>query len=120
MLPSGGVAAHGSRQDHQAHRRCLEGSQRRVCPLGELTGFGIRVRPSGSKSFVAVYRTGGRNAVLRKVTIGAVGKIEADAAREQLQASRRIVTHRRNPPDSPFKEKLPAVDKLPVQQRGTA
>jgi Arm DNA-binding domain len=40
----------------------------------ELTGFGARVRPSGAKSFVAVYRTGGRNSPLRKVTIGAVSK----------------------------------------------
>ena len=48
----------------------------------ELTGFGVRVRPSGNKSFVAVYRTGGRNAPLRRVTIGAVGKIEAEKARE--------------------------------------
>lgn len=52
---------------------------------GELTGFGVRVRASGSKSFVAVYRTGGRNSPQRRVTIGAVGKIEADAAREQAR-----------------------------------
>jgi len=52
---------------------------------GELTGFGVRVRPSGSKAFVAVYRTGGRNTPLRRVTIGAVGKIEADKAREEAK-----------------------------------
>lgn len=53
---------------------------------GELTGFGVRVRPSGSKSFVAVYRTGGRNTPLRRVTIGRVGKIEADKAREEAKS----------------------------------
>src|SRR5262245_50104668 len=53
---------------------------------GELTGFGVRVRASGAKSFVAVYRTGGRNTPLRRVTIGSVGKIEADAAREQAKS----------------------------------
>ncbi|UDL87220.1 site-specific integrase [Mesorhizobium sp. PAMC28654] len=53
---------------------------------GELTGFGVRVRPSGSKSFVAVYRTGGRNTPLRRVTIGSVGKIEADKARNEAKA----------------------------------
>jgi integrase len=51
----------------------------------ELTGFGVRVRPSGSMSFVAVYRTGGRNSPLRRVTIGSVGKIETDKAREAAQ-----------------------------------
>lgn len=51
----------------------------------ELTGFGVRVRVTGTKSFVAVYRTGGRNSPLRRVTIGAVGKIEADKAREEAR-----------------------------------
>ena len=41
---------------------------------GELTGFGVRVRPSGKKSFVAVYRIGGRNTPLRRVTIGSVAE----------------------------------------------
>jgi integrase len=53
---------------------------------GELKGFGVRVRPSGAKSFVTVYRTGGRNAPLRRVTIGAVGTIEADKARDEAKA----------------------------------
>lgn len=48
---------------------------------GELKGFGVRVRPSGAKSFVALYRTGGRNSPLRKVTVGTVGKLTAAQAR---------------------------------------
>ena len=52
---------------------------------GELTGFGVRVRATGAKSFVAVYRTGGRNSPHRRVTIGAVGKIEADKARDEAK-----------------------------------
>ncbi len=52
---------------------------------GELKGFGVRVRASGSKSFVAVYRTGGRSTPLRRVTIGAVGKIEASKARDEAK-----------------------------------
>jgi integrase len=52
---------------------------------GELTGFGVRVRPSGSKSFVVVYRTGGRNSPLRRVTVGAVGKIDVDVARSEAR-----------------------------------
>jgi len=53
---------------------------------GELKGFGVRVRATGSKSFVAVYRTGGRNSPQRRVTIGSVGKIEAEKAREEAKA----------------------------------
>jgi integrase len=53
---------------------------------GELKGFGVRVRATGAMSFVAVYRTGGRNSPQRRVTIGAVGKIEADKAREEAKS----------------------------------
>ena len=55
---------------------------------GELKGFGVRVRPSGAMSFIAFYRTGGRTSPARKVTIGAVGKIEVEKARE---AARKIL-----------------------------
>ena len=48
---------------------------------GDLKGFGVRVRPSGTKSFVAVYRTGGRNTPLRKITIGTFGKLTVEQAR---------------------------------------
>jgi integrase len=51
----------------------------------DLTGFGVRVRPSGAMSFVAVYRTGGRNTPLRRVTIGSTRKIEAEKAREEAK-----------------------------------
>ena len=52
---------------------------------GELTGFGVRVRPSGCKSYVALYRIGGRNTPLRRITIGTQGKIEADKARQEAK-----------------------------------
>ncbi len=48
----------------------------------ELKGFGVRVRPSGAKSFIAFYRPGGRNTPMRKVTIGAVGKLTVEQARD--------------------------------------
>src|ERR1700719_2935984 len=50
---------------------------------GKLRGFGCRVRPSGHKSFIAMYRAGGRNSAARKVTIGAYGKITVEEARAE-------------------------------------
>src|SRR5262249_30028645 len=53
---------------------------------GELLGFGLRVLPSGVKSYVAKYRLGpGRRAPVRRVTIGKHGKLTADAARERAR-----------------------------------
>ena len=49
----------------------------------QLRGFGCRVRPSGHKSFIAMYRAGGRNSAARKVTIGAYGKITVEEARAE-------------------------------------
>lgn len=48
----------------------------------DLTGFGVRVRPNGSMSYIAVYRAGhGRTAPVRKQTLGGVGKLTPDEAR---------------------------------------
>jgi Arm DNA-binding domain len=47
-----------------------------------LTGFGLRVRPSGGKTFIVRYRAGtGRQAPIRRYTFGAVGKLTPDEAR---------------------------------------
>ena len=40
----------------------------------DLKGFGLRVQPTGEKSYVVKYRAGsGRNAPTRRVTLGPVG-----------------------------------------------
>lgn len=46
-----------------------------------LPGFGCRVRPTGKKSYIAQYRIGGRNARVKKVTLGPTDKLTADEAR---------------------------------------
>jgi integrase len=53
----------------------------------ELAGFGLRVEPTGIKTFIAKYRAngGGRSATQRVVTIGRFGKLTADLARKQAK-----------------------------------
>ncbi|OSJ12264.1 hypothetical protein BST63_28420 [Bradyrhizobium canariense] len=52
----------------------------------KLPGFGVRVRPTGAKSFIIVYRAGtGRTAPVRRLTLAAVGKIAPEAARTQAK-----------------------------------
>ena len=49
--------------------------------------FGVRIRPSGAKSYVVVYRAGsGRGAPFRRYTIASVGKITPENARQQAQS----------------------------------
>ena len=49
----------------------------------EVTGFGVRVRPTGAKSFILFYRAGsGRTAPSRKMTLGTLGKLTVEEARK--------------------------------------
>ncbi len=54
----------------------------------ELTGFGLRVEPSGTKTFVAKYRAngGGRQAEQKVVTIGRHGPLTPELARRKAKA----------------------------------
>src|SRR5215207_9867481 len=54
----------------------------------ELKGFGLRVEPSGSKSYIVRYRpgAGGRTAPLRQVVIGRHGLFTPDEARRAARA----------------------------------
>ncbi len=53
----------------------------------KLTGFGVRVQPSGAKSFIVNYRagSGGRKAPNKRVVIGRYGRIAPDRARRLAQ-----------------------------------
>lgn len=63
-----------------------------------VTGFGVRVRPTGAKSYVVVYRAGaGRGAPVRRYTIGAVNKIAPEQARERAKAILGSVAHGYDP-----------------------
>ena len=52
-----------------------------------LIGFGVRVQPSGTKTFIVNYRTGdgGRTAPNKRVAIGRYGRIAPDRARRLAQ-----------------------------------
>ena len=64
----------------------------------KLTGFGVRVRPSGAKTYVVIYRSGtGRRAPFRRYTIGNVGKLTPDEARRRAQTVLGAVAHGRDP-----------------------
>ena len=48
----------------------------------ELTGFGLRVRPAGSKTFIAQCRAGGgRSGTTRRFTIGRFGTLAVEEGR---------------------------------------
>lgn len=52
-----------------------------------ISGFGLRVRPTGGKSYIFTYRTaGGRAGKVQRVTIGNAAKMKADPAREKAKA----------------------------------
>ncbi len=53
----------------------------------DLPGFGLRIEPSGVKSFVVKYRAdgGGRSAPQRMMTIGRFGSLTAELARRQAK-----------------------------------
>lgn len=53
----------------------------------KLTGFGIRIQPSGTKSFIVNYRSGdgGRKAPNKRIVIGRYGRIAPDQARKSAK-----------------------------------
>ena len=58
-----------------------------------IPGFGLRVFPTGVKSWVFRYRpgAGGRNAEQKSITIGRVGEFTPDQARKRADALRATV-----------------------------
>jgi len=79
-----------------------------------VTGFGVRVRPTGAKSYVVVYRAGsGRGAPVRRYTIAAVGKIAPERARARAKVILGSVAHGHDPADQKTTERgMPTVAEL--------
>jgi integrase len=63
-----------------------------------LIGFGVRVQPTGSKSYVVKYRAGsGRGAPTRRVTLGRIGTLTPDEARALARKMLGAVAHGSDP-----------------------
>ena len=79
-----------------------------------ISGFGVRVRPTGTKSFVVVYRAGsGRGAPVRRYTIAAVGKITPERARDRAKTILGSVAHGQDPAGQKAAERgTPTVSEL--------
>jgi integrase len=79
-----------------------------------VTGFGVRVRPTGSMSYVVVYRAGsGRGAPVRRYTIAAVGKITPERARTRAKVILGAVAHGHDPANEKTAERgTPTVAEL--------
>lgn len=78
------------------------------------SGFGVRVRPSGAKSYVVLYRAGaGRGAPVRRYTIAAVGKITPEQARARAKVILGAVAHGHDPANQKTAERAtPTVAEL--------
>jgi integrase len=79
-----------------------------------VSGFGVRVRPTGAMSYVVVYRAGaGRGAPVRRFTVGAVGKIAPDLARARAKVVLGSVAHGHDPAGQKTTERgVPTVAEL--------
>src|SRR2546430_2226610 len=79
-----------------------------------VSGFGVRVRPTGAMSYVVVYRAGsGRGAPVRRYTIAAVGKITPERARTRARAILGSVAHGDDPAGQKSTERgVPTVAEL--------
>jgi integrase len=79
-----------------------------------VSGFGVRVRPTGAMSYVVVYRAGsGRGAPVRRFTIAAVGKITPERARARAKGILGSVAHGNDPAGQKSTERgVPTVAEL--------
>ena len=63
----------------------------------DVKGFGLRVWPTGRKTFVFKYRLGGRDSATQRVTLGDVGALTPDEARRRATRLRADVFAGRSP-----------------------
>src|SRR5215207_2990694 len=77
---------------------CSAPAQRFTIWDADLKGFGLRVAPTGVKSYIARYRVGGgRSGALRQVTLGRYGVVTPDEARALARKTLSAVAHVEDP-----------------------
>jgi integrase len=75
-------------ENHKLTKRAIDALEPRAEPFiafdADVAGYGVRVMPSGLKSFVLEYRpgAGGRNVNKRRMTLGRYGTMTPDQARK--------------------------------------
>lgn len=74
----------------------------------ELKGFGVRVEPSGAKSFILRYRTGGRGSAKRFITIGKYGVVTPEEARRSAREQLSLVARGSDPAQEKARQKAAA------------
>ena len=81
------IAAEKIEISNKSLDKIVPGEKPRIVWDSRLTGFGIKVMPSGTLSFIVNYRAdgGGRKAPNRRMTIGRHGKISVAKARQKAQ-----------------------------------
>jgi len=84
----------------------------------EVTGFGLRVYPSGEKSWIFEYRpgAGGRRVAKRRITIGKVGNITPDQARKAADGLRAMAMTGRDPQGDKARERMAETVEDPAAQ----
>jgi integrase len=88
--------------DARLTKRTVDGLKAREAEYiawdADIAGFGVRVRPTGAKSYIVQYRAGaGRKAPNRKLTLGPVGKLTADEARTLAKKAVGSIAHGLDP-----------------------
>ena len=81
------VALHKARLTTRAVAGAKTGDRRCVARVTEPTGFGVRISPSGLRSFIVQYRTheGGRPAANRKQVLGHSPHLASARARSRAR-----------------------------------
>lgn len=76
----------------------------------KVSGFGLKVTPTGSKTYLFQYRLGGRAGKTRRVTIGKHGNLTPDAARKEAERLSRLLSQGVDPQQQKQDNARKAVD----------